>query len=194
MLCIRLSRSGRKNLAQFKLVVQQKVKSPKSNFVEIIGAFNPHEENGLSVKKERLEYFLKHGAKPSNTVARLLKKAGFEGMDAFMNPYTKVVKEPTEEEKAAIEKEAAEKAAADTPAEDKKEEVKEEAASAEEAKEEAPASEEKKEEAPAAEEKAEQSPAEEKKEEVKEEAPAAEEKNEEAPAEEKKEEAEPAPY
>lgn len=116
MLTIRLSRVGRTNLPHFKVVVQEKTRTPKSNYLEILGHYDPQETtNKISVKKERVEHYLKNGAQPSDTVARLLKKSGVAGMEKFITKYTKQLSEESLKAKQAAEKEAAEarKAAAE---------------------------------------------------------------------------------
>lgn len=176
MLVIRLSRQGRKNLQMFKIVVQEKTKSPKSNFVEILGSYNPADEaNAINIKKDRVEHYLKNGAQPSDTMARLLKKAGIDNMEKFIKQYTHQVNE----EKLKAEQEAKEAAEAEAKAKAEAEAAEKEAAEAAPA-DEAPA-EEKAEDAPAADE----TPAEE---DTKEDAPAEEEKPAEDAAEEDKKE------
>lgn len=75
MLVIRLFRVGKKNQPVFKIVVTEKSKSPRAGvFVEDLGFYNPlTKERGF--KAERLEYWLKTGAKPSATVHNLLVTA-----------------------------------------------------------------------------------------------------------------------
>ena len=40
-------------------------------------------------KKERIEHWMKNGALPSDTVARLLGKNGVKGLEAYTKRYTK---------------------------------------------------------------------------------------------------------
>jgi small subunit ribosomal protein S16 len=132
------------------MVVAEKTAPIKGRFVEILGYYNPSEGKKFEFKKDRVEYWISVGARPSDTVASLLKRNGLDGMDDFIAPRTKKrpTKNPTEEEvaKAAPAPEAA----------------KEEAAPAEEVKaEEAPAEEVKAEEAPAEEPNEEAAPVEE---------------------------------
>jgi len=47
----------------------------KGRFVEIIGNYNPAGDKTVNIKQERLAYWLKQGAQPSETVANLIKKA-----------------------------------------------------------------------------------------------------------------------
>jgi len=47
--------------------------------LEELGWYDPHAktpDKRLSIKRDRVEYWLKHGAKPSDTVGNLLKEQG----------------------------------------------------------------------------------------------------------------------
>lgn len=105
----------------------------------------------VELNKERIEYWISQGAQPTDTVAALLKRNGFEGMDKFLEPRNKQKKKKGEQPEETPAPEAAKAEAAPAaeaaPVEEKKEESAAEAPK-EEAKEEAPA-EEKKEETPA---------------------------------------------
>lgn len=73
MLAIRLQRTGRKGLAQYRVIVQEAHKSPKSEkIIARLGYYNPHTKE-LVVDKEKAEKYLKNGAQPSDRVARLFK-------------------------------------------------------------------------------------------------------------------------
>ena len=94
MLRIRLQRTGRENLPTFRLVVAEHQKPVKGKYKEILGHFLPlHNPKILEYKAERIVHWIKHGARPSNTVARLLKKNGFKeqgiDLDTFIESYTK---------------------------------------------------------------------------------------------------------
>ncbi len=90
MLVIRLQRTGRKNLPSFRLVVAEKARSAKGKFHEIVGHYLPAQEPPVvQVEKDRISHWVKQGAQPSDTVARLLKRQGMENMDRFIQRYTK---------------------------------------------------------------------------------------------------------
>lgn len=102
MLVIRLQRTGRKNLPSFRLVVAEKARSAKGKFHEIVGHYLPAQEPPVvSVEKERISHWVKHGAHPSDTVARLLKRQGMENMDRFIQRYAKRKSKNPEAEAAA---------------------------------------------------------------------------------------------
>jgi small subunit ribosomal protein S16 len=88
--------------------------------MELLGHYLPAQKTPVfEVKKERVAYWISKGAHPSNTLARLLKKSGMDGMDKFMERYAK------QKPKNEVPVEAPKPAAA--PAEAKKEEPAKEA-------------------------------------------------------------------
>lgn len=90
MLVIRLQRTGRTNLATYRIVVAEKARAVKGKFLEILGHYLPTQKvPTFSVDTKRIEEWISKGAVPSNTVARLLKREGVKGMDKFVLRYTK---------------------------------------------------------------------------------------------------------
>lgn len=77
MLVIRFARTGKKKQAYFRIVVAESKRAVGAKFVEILGNYNPHDKN-LTVDSERLAFYLKNGAQPSNSVAKLLAKEKIE--------------------------------------------------------------------------------------------------------------------
>jgi small subunit ribosomal protein S16 len=78
MLAIRMQRTGRKGHAQFRLVVQDSHRSPLSGkVVAYLGHYNPHTKQ-ITFKKEEVNFYIQHGAQPSDKVARLLKAEGIK--------------------------------------------------------------------------------------------------------------------
>ena len=74
MLKIRLQRIGRKNEAQFRLVVTDSKNSSQSGkFLEILGSHNPKGE-ATSFKSERILHWIKNGAQVSPTAHNMLIK------------------------------------------------------------------------------------------------------------------------
>ena len=77
MLRIRLRRTGATQKAQYRVVVTESTNPRNGAFVEIIGTFNPlTDPETFQVDSEKVKYWISKGAKPSDTVARLVKKAG----------------------------------------------------------------------------------------------------------------------
>ena len=77
MLKIRLRRVGAKKKPSYRLVVAD-VRSPRDGaFVDIVGHYNPlTDPETIVIKEEKALHWLKQGAKPTDTTARLLDKAG----------------------------------------------------------------------------------------------------------------------
>lgn len=75
MLMIRLARFGAKKKPSYRLVVIDKERARDSSAVEVVGHYSPVAQPPLvELKRDRIEYWMKAGAQPSDTVARLLKQ------------------------------------------------------------------------------------------------------------------------
>jgi len=127
-LAIRLSRGGRKHLPVYRIVVADKRMPRDGRYIERLGTYNPmmanDDEKRVVLNQERIEHWMKEGAKPSDRVARLMAKAGIGEMPKWDEspkksaPKAKTVermKEKEEKAKAAADA-AAEAAAAPAPA------------------------------------------------------------------------------
>ena len=165
---IRLARAGSKKRPYYHVVIAD-VRSPRDGrFIEQVGSWNPMlpkdgEAKRVTLNEERIQYWLGHGAQPTDRVMRFLDEAGLAKRPARNNPKKaepgKKAQERIAEAKqkaedaaaAAAEAEAAAKAEAEAPAEEAPVEAPAEAP-AEEAAAEAPAEEAAAEEAPAEEE------------------------------------------
>jgi len=75
MLKIRLTRTGRKNHATFRISVTEARTKRDTKSIELVGHYLPHEKK-VEVNAERINHWLSVGAQPSPTVKRLLVKAG----------------------------------------------------------------------------------------------------------------------
>jgi len=73
MLEIRFLRSGRRNAPFFRIVLTESSKPPKSGFIKILGWYNPKTKDS-SLKKEEILEWLNKGAKPSNSLSKLLER------------------------------------------------------------------------------------------------------------------------
>jgi small subunit ribosomal protein S16 len=141
MLVIRLQRTGRKGHAQFRVVVQDSRRTPTSGkIVAPLGSYNPHTKTA-SINKEKAQFYLEHGAQPSDRVVKLFSDEGVNLPKWVAKPAKKTGEirnaeklrrnRPPEPE-APAEEASADETAAEAPAED---------AVAEEATTEAPAEE-----------------------------------------------------
>lgn len=71
---IRLTKTGRKHQVSFRLVAQD-TRSPRDGkFLEVLGYYNPFNKPTLEVKKERVDFWMQKGAKPTGAVIKLLEK------------------------------------------------------------------------------------------------------------------------
>lgn len=75
MLVIRLNRTGKKNQAQFRVVLQEHTKAPGKRHIEILGSYNPHQKTTI-LKKERILYWIGQGAQVSPAVHNTLVREG----------------------------------------------------------------------------------------------------------------------
>ncbi len=74
MLMIRLARFGTKKRPTYRVVVIEKERARDSRAIEIVGQYNPvAQPTQVNLKHDRIAHWLKNGAQPSDTVARLLK-------------------------------------------------------------------------------------------------------------------------
>ena len=74
MLAIRLARVGAKKKPAYRVVVTEKSRARDSSSLEIVGHYNPTKDPIiLSLKEDRIEYWISMGAQPSKTVSRLMK-------------------------------------------------------------------------------------------------------------------------
>ena len=75
MLAIRLRRAGSKKRPFFRVVVADSRAARDSSFVEILGHYNPRTKPAVvDVDKERVDYWLGKGARPSDSVRTLMAR------------------------------------------------------------------------------------------------------------------------
>jgi small subunit ribosomal protein S16 len=74
MLMIRLARFGAKKKPSYRLVVIDKERARDSTAIEVVGTYNPiTKPKVVNLKHDRIAHWMKNGAQPSDTVARLIK-------------------------------------------------------------------------------------------------------------------------
>lgn len=79
MVRLRLTRTGRKNIPRWRLGAFHKKDRRDGKPIEYLGSYDPtreKDEDKVKLNRERIEYWLKCGAQPSETVASILKKEG----------------------------------------------------------------------------------------------------------------------
>lgn len=75
MLTIKFSRKGRKKQPFYRIIVLEKSKDPRGDFLEDLGFRNPLSKETV-LRKERIKYWLSQGAQPTGSVHNLLVSEG----------------------------------------------------------------------------------------------------------------------
>ena len=76
---LRLKRTGRRHLPCYRLNAVDSRAPRDGRVIEELGLYDPLQkepDKQISIKRDRIEYWLSVGAQPSKTVANLLEKAG----------------------------------------------------------------------------------------------------------------------
>lgn len=74
MLAIRLARFGAKKKPTYRVVVIERDRARNGRSLEVVGHYNPVAKPAqVELNRERIDYWLKNGAQPSETVSRLLR-------------------------------------------------------------------------------------------------------------------------
>jgi small subunit ribosomal protein S16 len=114
MLIIRLQRTGKKNQADFRIVLAQKTASAAKKFVEVLGSYNPRKKLFAVKNQDRLKYWLAQHVELSPTLHNLLvtnKLLDAKKVRAFNTPKKSV--EPMTPTTSASAEASADKPAAD---------------------------------------------------------------------------------
>jgi small subunit ribosomal protein S16 len=78
---MRLTRVGAKKNPIWRIVVADRRSPRDGRNIETIGSYNPQTEpSTIVVDADRARHWLDHGAKPSQTVARLLRAQGIDAV------------------------------------------------------------------------------------------------------------------
>lgn len=80
---IRLARRGAKKSPFYRIVVADGEAPRDGRFLEVVGTYDAVKDPAVvTLKKDRVAYWLGEGAKPTETVKSLLKKEGVSGSSA----------------------------------------------------------------------------------------------------------------
>ncbi len=72
---IRMRREGTTNRPYYRIVVADKHSPRDGKFIEQVGTYDPSKKaSAFQVKLDRVDYWVKNGALPTETVASLIKK------------------------------------------------------------------------------------------------------------------------
>ncbi|MCP4848457.1 MAG: 30S ribosomal protein S16 [Verrucomicrobiaceae bacterium] len=72
---IRLRREGSKGRPYYRLVVTDSRSPRDGRFIESVGVYDPMHEGKDSIDLEKIDQWIGKGAKPSDTVRSLIRKA-----------------------------------------------------------------------------------------------------------------------
>ncbi len=76
---IRLARHGAKKRPFYRIVVADSESPRDGRYLENVGTYNPLKDPvEVTLKSERIDYWIQQGATPTDTVKSLLKKKGGE--------------------------------------------------------------------------------------------------------------------
>ena len=80
---IRLRRDGTKNSPYYRIVVADKHSPRDGKFLELIGTYDPKKKgDNATIKIDRVDHWVKLGARPSDTVRSIIKKAKIKSAKA----------------------------------------------------------------------------------------------------------------
>ena len=73
-LVIRLTRTGKAGERKFRVIVKEKRSKRDGGYLDLLGWYQKTKDNSKKkIDMEKYKYWMDHGAKPSATVAELLK-------------------------------------------------------------------------------------------------------------------------
>ncbi len=77
MVKIRLKRAGRKKLPMYQIVAADARAPRDGKFLEVIGTYQPTAKpHAVTLKKDRVAYWMQTGAQPTDTVRSLIQATG----------------------------------------------------------------------------------------------------------------------
>ena len=86
MVKIRLFRTGTTKRPMYRIVAMDHRKKRQGRTLEQLGTYDPRGGGGIVVREEALKKWLDHGAKPSDTVASLLRRHRRQQTSADASP------------------------------------------------------------------------------------------------------------
>ena len=87
MLAIRMRRVGSKKKPFFRVVVTEARTARESSYIENVGTYHPRSRPAkVEIDKERVQHWLKMGARPSDSVRTLLAKHLTRDLGAAAEP------------------------------------------------------------------------------------------------------------
>jgi len=88
---IRLARVGRSKVMKYRIVAADSRSARDGRFLELVGTYDPQANpKKFQFKTDRVAYWLKNGAQPTETVSNLLRQDRFyekmEGLEKGLSP------------------------------------------------------------------------------------------------------------
>ena len=71
---IRMSRHGTKKRPFYRIVVSDRRFPRHGRYIEQVGTYDPNVAGALKLDRDKVETWIKKGAKPSQTVSELIKR------------------------------------------------------------------------------------------------------------------------
>ncbi len=104
MLTIRFARTGRRNRAQFRIVLQENTVAPTGKHIALLGSYDPHLKKAV-LKVDKIKEWIGKGAQVSESVYNLFVREGVvEGKKRAVKMPKPVAKEvPVEAEAKPVE-------------------------------------------------------------------------------------------
>jgi small subunit ribosomal protein S16 len=75
---LRLQRIGKRTQPHYRIVAIEKSSGPHGRPLEVVGHYNPKAEKDkekVTIKSDKVDYWVKNGARPSETVGSLIARA-----------------------------------------------------------------------------------------------------------------------
>ena len=89
MLSIRMRRTGSKKRPYYRVVVTEGREPREGSFLEVLGTYNPRTKPAtVEIDKERVNYWVKQGARPSDSVRTLIARHLTKDRGAIAQPIT----------------------------------------------------------------------------------------------------------
>jgi small subunit ribosomal protein S16 len=97
MLSIRMRRTGSKKRPYYRVVVAEGREPREGSFLEVLGTYNPRTKPAVvELDKERINHWMKNGARPSDSVRTLLARHLTKDRGVVATPVTAEAAAPRE--------------------------------------------------------------------------------------------------
>ena len=75
MLKIKLQRKGKRDQAQYRIIVAEAKSKASGRYVDLLGTYNPNTDPAVfNLDTNKYQHWLKKGAQPTDTIRRLADK------------------------------------------------------------------------------------------------------------------------